>query len=185
MHHSQAQEKADNESELKEALTAQMAQHREQHQKQLADLRAQIDSKQDKISELTDVSQKLSLTHEKLVGDYEKLKAEEQQKSARLDELSLSMERREQAQQDLRGLEDTVAKELQTLHNLRRLFVQDLQARVKKSQNKQEDENAEGDGENMSTTAQKQKISFLENNLDQLTKVTIKRFTQILTRKDH
>ena len=29
-------------------------------------------------------------------------------------------------------MEDTVAKELQTLHNLRKLFVQDLQARIKK-----------------------------------------------------
>lgn len=40
---------------------------------------------------------------------------------------SVTNDRREQARADLKGLEDTVAKELQTLHNLRKLFVQDLQ----------------------------------------------------------
>ena len=65
-------------------------------------------------------------------NDYDKLKSDETEKSAKLAELSLQMDRREQAKQDLKGLEETVAKELQTLHNLRKLFVQDLQSRVKK-----------------------------------------------------
>jgi len=78
------------------------------------------------------VNQTLTLAQEKLESDYERLKADEAEKSARLSELSLQMDRREQARQDLKGLEETVAKELQTLHNLRKLFVQDLQARVKK-----------------------------------------------------
>jgi kinesin family protein 5 len=77
----------------------------------------------------------------------------------------LTNERREQARKDLKGLEDTVSKELQTLHNLRKLFVQDLQARIKKSINSEDNEDDGG------SLAQKQKISFLENNLEQLTKV--------------
>lgn len=115
---------------------------------------------------------------------------------------SSTNERREQARKDLKGLEDTVAKELQTLHNLRKLFVQDLQvntsyllgfyihchkfgygvgknfsilgrclkcicfqARIKKSITPEDNEEDGG------SLAQRQKISFLENNLDQLTKV--------------
>ena len=97
--------------------------------------------------------------------DYDRLKEEEQEKSKKLQELLSLNDRREQAKQDLKGLEETVAKELQTLHNLRKLFVQDLQARVKKSAAGEEIEEQGG------SLAQKQKISFLENNLDQLTKV--------------
>jgi kinesin family protein 5 len=154
-------------SEIKATLETQMESHREQHQKQLNELRAEIAEKQERIDQLTDTNQKLALTQEKLQTDYDKLKSEEAEKSAKLAELSLQMDRREQAKQDLKGLEETVAKELQTLHNLRKLFVQDLQSRVKKSQNKGDEEEEESGG----SAAQKQKISFLENNLDQLTKV--------------
>uniref|UniRef100_A0AAY4CDB9 Kinesin-like protein n=1 Tax=Denticeps clupeoides TaxID=299321 RepID=A0AAY4CDB9_9TELE len=77
---------------------------------------------------------------------------------------SMINEKGELAKQDLKGLEETVAKELQTLHNLRKLFVQDLTTRVKKSA---ELDCEDGGG----SAAQKQKISFLENNLEQLTKV--------------
>ena len=77
-------------------------------------------------------NQKLSVAQEKLNHDCDRLRSDEAEKTARLQEVTLQLERREQAQQDLKGLEETVAKELQTLHNLRKLFVQDLQNRVKK-----------------------------------------------------
>jgi len=62
-----------------------------------------------------------------LQTDYNKLLLDNQDKSQRLQEYVLANERREQARKDLKGLEDTVTKELQTLHNLRKIFVQDLQ----------------------------------------------------------
>uniref|UniRef100_A0A665TCS1 Kinesin family member 5C n=1 Tax=Echeneis naucrates TaxID=173247 RepID=A0A665TCS1_ECHNA len=138
--------------------------HREAHQKQLSRLRDEIEDKQRMLDELTDLNQGLLLEQERLASDYEKAKAEEQEKEVKLQELMLQNEQREQAREDLKGLEETVAKELQTLHSLRKLFIQDLTARVKKS--------AELDcEEGLGNVAQKQKISFLENNLEQLTKV--------------
>merc|ERR1719220_330901 len=153
------------ETNVKEALEEQLSQHREQHKEQLAQLRNEITEKQTAMEELRDNNQALTLATEALQRDHDKLKEEEQEKSRRLQELIALNERREQARQDLKGLEETVAKELQTLHNLRKLFVQDLQSRVKKSAAGEESEEAGG------SLAQKQKISFLENNLDQLTKV--------------
>jgi len=153
------------EANVKDALEEQLSQHREQHQKQVAQLRNEITEKQTAMEELRDSNQALTLATEALQRDHDKLKEEEQEKSRRLQELISLNERREQARQDLKGLEETVAKELQTLHNLRKLFVQDLQSRVKKSAAGEESEDAGG------SLAQKQKISFLENNLDQLTKV--------------
>uniref|UniRef100_A0A668APU9 Kinesin-like protein n=1 Tax=Myripristis murdjan TaxID=586833 RepID=A0A668APU9_9TELE len=151
-------------NEVKEAVQKQIQSHRETHQKQITSLRDDLDNKEKLITELQDLNQKIMLEQERLRVEHEKLKTVDQEKSRKLQELTLIQDRREQAKQDLKGLEETVAKELQTLHNLRRLFVQDLAARVKKS----------GDMDSVETgdsTAQKQKISFLENNLEQLTKV--------------
>merc|ERR1719166_563579 len=160
-----ASEEQQKEANLKDALEDQLTQHREQHQKQVSQLRNEITERQQLVDELKDKNQALDLTTEQLQRDFDKLKEEKQEKSRRLQELIQLNERREQARQDLKGLEETVAKELQPLHNLRKLFVQDLQSRVKKSAAGEESEDAGG------SLAQKQKISFLENNLDQLTKV--------------
>ncbi|XP_030265216.1 LOW QUALITY PROTEIN: kinesin heavy chain [Sparus aurata] len=154
----------DGDDDIKKTLEEQLENHREAHQKQLSRLRDEIEDKQRMLDELTDLNQGLLLEQERLMSDYDKVKAEEQEKDTKLQKLIELNEQREQAREDLKGLEETVAKELQTLHNLRKLFVQDLTTRVKKS--------AELDcEEGLGNVAQKQKISFLENNLEQLTKV--------------
>ncbi|KAM3934047.1 kinesin heavy chain isoform 4-T4 [Leptodactylus fuscus] len=157
-------EKEQDAMEASEVLEMQMESHREAHHKQLARLRDEINEKQKIIDELKDLNQKLQLELEKLRADYEKLKSEEHEKSHKLQELTFLYEKHEQSKQDLKGLEETVARELQTLHNLRKLFVQDVTSRVKKSA-EMEPEDSGG------IHSQKQKISFLENNLEQLTKV--------------
>ncbi|XP_041487339.1 kinesin heavy chain [Microtus oregoni] len=150
--------------EMKKALEQQMETHREAHQKQLSRLRDEIEEKQKIIDEIRDLNQKLQLEQERLSSDYNKLKIEDQEREVKLEKLLLLNDKRDQAREDLKGLEETVSRELQTLHNLRKLFVQDLTTRVKKSVELDSDD---GGG----SAAQKQKISFLENNLEQLTKV--------------
>ncbi|CAL8388560.1 unnamed protein product [Gadus morhua 'NCC'] len=150
--------------EIKRTLEEQMENHREVHQKQLSRLRDEIEHNKRSLDELRDLNQGLQLEQEKMHADYDKLKAEEQEKERRLQKLMFTNEKREQAKDDLKGLEETVTKELQTLLNLRQLFIDDMGLRVKNSADNDSDE-AGG------SLAQKQRIVFLENNLEQLTKV--------------
>lgn len=156
--------------EMKEALERRLTEHHEQHTKQLAALRTEISEKENQLEETKDQYQKLQLVHEQLSEELSKLKVENTEKTQKLSVLSQQMERQDQAKADLKGLEETVAMELQKLHNLRKLLVADLQNRVKKSSkiNVEEDD---GSGDAGGSVAQKQKISFLETNLEQLTKV--------------
>ncbi|XP_035238023.1 kinesin heavy chain-like [Anguilla anguilla] len=160
----------------KNALEQRAESQRDSHHRQLGRLRDEINEKHKLIDDLTESvspplfdlkirNQKLELELEQLRVEYECLRSREHHKSERLAELTRFMhERHEQAKQDLKGLEEAVARELQTLHNLRKLFVQDLTNRVKKSSEIEADDTG-------GFATQKQKISFLENNLDQLTKV--------------
>ncbi|KAM4609395.1 kinesin heavy chain [Polymixia lowei] len=150
--------------EMKRTLEDQMENHREVHQKQLSRLRDEIEQKHRVLDELKDLNQALQLEQRKLQGDYDKLKAEDQEKDLKLQKMVFLNEKREQAKEDLKGLEETVAKELQTLLSLRKLFIQDIGMRVK---NSAENDSDEAGG----SLAQKQRIVFLENNLEQLTKV--------------
>ncbi|KAM3862359.1 kinesin heavy chain [Diretmus argenteus] len=150
--------------EMKRTVEEQMENHREVHQKQLSRLRDEIEQKQRVLDELKDLNQALHLQQRQLQVDYDKLKAEEEEKDRKLQKLVFLNEKREQAKEDLKGLEETVAKELQMLHNLRRLFIEDMGMRVKNS--------TENDGDEAGgSVAQRQRIVFLENNLEQLTKV--------------
>uniref|UniRef100_A0A672ZQ40 Kinesin-like protein n=1 Tax=Sphaeramia orbicularis TaxID=375764 RepID=A0A672ZQ40_9TELE len=148
----------------RQALEQQMESHREAHSKQLGRLRDEINEKEKTIDDLTDCNQKQRLELEQLHSDFECLRSREHHKSRQLEELTFLHERHEQSKQDLKGLEETVARELHTLHNLRKLFVQDLTTRVRKSAELEPDDSG-------GYITQKQKISFLENNLEQLTKV--------------
>uniref|UniRef100_A0A3P8YEA5 Kinesin-like protein n=1 Tax=Esox lucius TaxID=8010 RepID=A0A3P8YEA5_ESOLU len=148
----------------KKVPTQQGDAHRGHYHKQMARLRDEINEKQRIIDDLTDQNQKLQIELAQVLADFDRLKSVDNSKSERLEELSFLHERHEQTKQDLKGLEETVARELQTLHNLRKLFVQDLTSRVKKSSEMEPDDSG-------GSCTQKQKISFLENNLDQLTKV--------------
>ncbi|XP_043089992.1 kinesin heavy chain-like [Puntigrus tetrazona] len=156
-------EKADREADGKKAA-GRPTLHAESRQTQLSHLRDEINEKQRLIDDLTDKNQALELELVHVRSSLSNLKLQDDTKSACLEQLSFQQERNEQSKQDLKRLEETVARELQTLHNLRKLFVQDLTTRVKKS-------TEIGPDDSGGSNTQKQKISFLENNLDQLTKV--------------
>lgn len=164
LENSQVDEKDGEKGDSERASRQQGETHRGLHHKQLSRLRDEINEKQRIIDELTDKNSKMELELAQVRSDFERLKSQDSTKSERLEELSFLHERHEQTKQDLKGLEETVARELQTLHNLRKLFVQDLTSRVKKSSEMEPDDSG-------GSSTQKQKISFLENNLDQLTKV--------------
>ena len=84
--------------------------HVEQLKRQLKEVRDENAASQARCHELRDEGGSVRLAYEKLQGDYERLRREETERSARLRELVAQQEMREQAKQDLKGLEETVAK---------------------------------------------------------------------------
>uniref|UniRef100_A0A8C2ZRT3 Kinesin-like protein n=1 Tax=Cyclopterus lumpus TaxID=8103 RepID=A0A8C2ZRT3_CYCLU len=127
----------------------------------ISQLRAKIVSLTEDLHRVEQEKRKLEEGQDGLMEEVAKLNAQGQTRfPSRRKHCSLI----EQAKEDLRGLEETVAKELQTLNNLRTVFIQDLSTRVK---NSSENDCDEAGG----SLAQRQRIVFLENNLEQLSKV--------------
>jgi len=149
---------------MKEELEKQMVHHREAHQKQVHSLRDEIQTQEVLIKELKDINQKKALEEDSIKAENERLHSEINILKTKYQELEVLNAKKEHAQKDLQGLEETVARELATLNKLRQMFVKDLHARMKTV-------TEDNDTDESNSQAQKQKISFLENNLEQLTKV--------------
>uniref|UniRef100_A0A8C1EAI2 Kinesin-like protein n=1 Tax=Cyprinus carpio carpio TaxID=630221 RepID=A0A8C1EAI2_CYPCA len=143
-------------NEVKEAVEKQIHSHREAHQKQISSLRDELETKEKLITDLQDLNQKILLEQERLRVEHEKLKSTDQEKSRKLHELTMMQDRREQARQDLKGLEETVVSAIPHVST---------RGRLKMTSAEMDSDETGG------SAAQKQKISFLENNLEQLTKV--------------
>ncbi|KAL4646323.1 kinesin heavy chain-like isoform X1 [Arapaima gigas] len=131
--------------------------------KQLGLLQDDIDKKQRIIRELKDRNQSLERELERLRADFSRLWRQEHEKSKHVDKLRLQLQQIDPSRQGVKELEKTV-NELQRLHYLRKLFVQELTTQFGDIT---EMASSEHDGQ----STQKQRISFLENNLEHLSKI--------------
>ncbi|XP_047669452.1 kinesin heavy chain isoform X1 [Tachysurus fulvidraco] len=136
----------------------------ETQSKTLVQLREELNNKQKMLNKLKESNEILVLEHKRLQFEYETLRVREQEKDLKLQELIMSDEETEHTSDEMRDFEETLVRQLQSLHHLRKMFVQDLTTRVKK--------NTEADyKDGGSCVLHNHKMSFLEHNLEQLTKV--------------
>lgn len=153
-----------NAADLSAALEAQKQQYKVQ-----SDLiRQEIDQKQEKIDKLEEIHSNLEAQIASLNTENESLTNQKEKIESRLTTMQNLTDKRGQARTDLRGLEETVTRELSSLHSLRKTFVKELTERAKKMASDGKSNDMENFG---GSQVQKQRIIFLENNLDQLTKV--------------
>uniref|UniRef100_A0A673WK40 Kinesin-like protein n=1 Tax=Salmo trutta TaxID=8032 RepID=A0A673WK40_SALTR len=131
-----------------------------QHEVKIHSLTEYIQNVEQKKRQLEENVDSLSEELDKLQAQEQQMEAHRETHHKQLGHLRDDINEKQKIIDDL----TESARELQTLHNLRKLFVQDLTIRVKRHSEMERDDSG-------GSSHQKQKISFLENNLDQLTKV--------------
>nr|XP_023669144.1 kinesin heavy chain-like isoform X2 [Paramormyrops kingsleyae] len=148
----------------KGAECQEMDSHHEPPHMQLGHLHDDINEKQKIIGDLKEWNLESERELEHLHAEFACLKIQEQEKSKHLADLKFKLEQHYQSRQGLRALEKTV-QELQALHYLRKVFMQDLVAQFR------DIKEMEFATENWGTDTEKHRITFLENNLEHLTKI--------------
>ena len=119
-------------SVLKAQLERQLEQQREQHARQVAQLRDELSELNSSQASTRDELQRVRVAADRAAAELERVRLESAERAALLDRQALLLEQHEAARRDLRGLEDTVARELHTLHQLRKIFMAELQTRIKR-----------------------------------------------------
>nr|CAH8851510.1 unnamed protein product [Trichobilharzia regenti] len=119
-------------SALRAKLDEEFKRQSECYAARVKSLRDELDEKEKKLKEYKDKANNFKFQSEKSQEEVEQLRERLATKTKLLGTFEKTAEKREQARKDLRGSEETVNKELQTLHNLRRLFIEELNSRVKK-----------------------------------------------------
>ena len=146
-----------------------------------------MDRLRDEVREKTDEKLELEAKARDMESEVETYKQENETlqvtKSClekKLNYMETLREKRLQAKEDLNGLNETVARELNSLHSVREMFVKELTERARKialndqkggSSPEKEGNSESSDGFGMGSQVQRHRIQFLESNLDQLTKV--------------